>query len=351
MSAMKLTVPLPRVLPGAATDVYVVAEWRKRIGEAVQQGETLALVRPAAGDDGEAAPPVPVPSPAFGVLSRLGALAGEAVEVGEPLAVLAGVPEPLEGGGSNGAAVPLPPRPLYVPRGPEEVVALSAADRALGEHFALSARTMPHVYTVAQADVSEPLRLSGRAGNDTPLPLLALVVHAVAAGLRRHPALNAQRVTPAEVRRKGYVHVGLALRGSADGRLAVPVVRDADRRSLPDLAREVANLTARARSGALTEDDVRPGATFTVALTETAAPGVLYQTALLHRPQAALLSVGPVVRAPAVVAGPDGAEVVAVRPQVSLCLAHDTRIVPGEDAIAFLGAVVEGLSDAAYLFG
>jgi pyruvate/2-oxoglutarate dehydrogenase complex dihydrolipoamide acyltransferase (E2) component len=349
MSAMKLTVPLPRMLPGAATDVYVVVEWRKRIGEAVQQGETLALVRPAGGGD-ETAPPVPVPSPVFGVLSRLGALAGEAVEVGEPLAVLAGVPEPLEGGGPGDGA-PLPPRPVYVPRGPEEVVALLPGDRALGEHFALSARTAPHVYTVAQADVSEPLRLSARAGGDgEPLPLLAFVVHAVAAGLRRHPALNAQRVAPGEVRRKGYVHVGLALQGT-DSRLAVPVVRDADRRSLPDLAREVANLTARARSGALTEDDVRPGATFTVALTETAAPGVLYQTALLHRPQAALLSVGPVVRAPAVVAGPDGAEVVAVRPQVSLCLAHDTRIVPGEDAIAFLGAVVEGLSDAAYLFG
>lgn len=340
---MRRTVVLPAGLAPEADSggVFVVAEWRVALGGVAQEGEPLAMVRPGLSPD---APAVPVPSPAFGVLARRVAAVGEALQAGEPLAVLAGVPEAV----TAPPDLPVAARPVYVPRGPEEAVSPSPADRALGEHLALSARVSPHVFSVAQADVSEPLRLLGRVagGAGPPLSLLAFVVHAAAAALRRFPALNAQFVTEGEARRKGYVHVGVALRDGA-GRLAVPVLRDADRLGLPSLARELAALTERARAGALREGDVRPGATFTLA---EAPAGVLYQTPILHRPQAAFLSVGPVVRAPAVVTADDGTQTLAVRPQATLCLAHDARLVDGAEAAAFLGAVVEGLSDAGYLF-
>lgn len=345
-ATVRRTVVLPQGFSTAGADesggVFVVAEWRKQVGDVVQEGEPLVSVRPGLTPD---APSVLVPSPAFGVLARRVASVGEALEAGEPLAVLAGVPDAVT------AALPsdLPTaRPVYVPRGPEEAATLSAADRALAEHLALSARVSPHVFTVATADVSEPLRLIGRTtvSDAPPLTLLTFVVHATAAALRRFPALNAQFVSEGEVRRKGYVHVGVALRDGAD-RLAVPVLRDADRLGLPALARELAALTERARTRTLREADVRPGATFTLS---EAPAGVLYQTPILHLPQAAFLSVGPVVRAPAVVTGADGAEALAVCPRATLCLAHDARLVDGVEAAAFLGAVIEGLSDAGYLF-
>jgi pyruvate/2-oxoglutarate dehydrogenase complex dihydrolipoamide acyltransferase (E2) component len=331
---LKYTVTLPP-LPGATSDVFLVTEWRKEIGEMVAAGDTLAVLRA-----GDTSAETPVPSPAFGILSRKVVLAGEAIETGEPLAVLAGVPESLLTGEER---VPdaFAARPPYVPGGPEEVVTLTPTQRAVSEHMSRSAQASPHVYTFTAVDVGEVLRLAARIEAD----LLPFVVGAVASALTRHPEVNAERTGEGQVRRKRYVHIGVALRTDA-GELSVPVVRDADRKSVRALAREVAALIEQARAGTLPPDALR-GATFTVSAEGgAAATGVRIQTPILHQPQAALLRLGTVERTPVAVSE----DRIEARPVLHLCLAHDARVVPDGAAAAFLADVKAELEEARFLF-
>lgn len=349
--SVKYTVTMPPLPAAASDDVFVLDAWEKDLGDVVYEGDTLALVRPGLLGDGA---PVPVPAPTFGVLARRSVLPGEAIEVGEPLAVLAGVPVP-----ATPPAEPAPelPLPVYAPNGPEEAAARTPLDAALAAHHAHSWRESPHVFTVAVADVTEAVRLCARvargetvSGEAMALTLLPFVLRAAADALTRFPTLNsrfAEMGDGAEVCLRRYVRLGWVTRDGA-GREVVPVVRDPDRASVLALARELADQAERARAGTLTEADVC-GATFTVAETP---PGVLYQTPVLHRPQAALLAFGAPAREPVVVGGEeDGtAERIEVRSRVRLCLAHDARLVPPADAAAFLTEVAAILGDARFLF-
>jgi pyruvate/2-oxoglutarate dehydrogenase complex dihydrolipoamide acyltransferase (E2) component len=324
---VRFTVTLPSV-DGLTNDTGVVAEWRKQIGEMVGPGDVLAVVGATE-----------VPSPAFGILAKMVVLPGEAIEVGEPLAVLSGVPEPLVTGQEK-IPEPFAVRPAYVPGGPEEVRLLSSVEQAVARHMERSVQASPHVFTVATVDMSEVVRLSERSG----LPGLPFVVHATAESLTRYPLLNAQMVGEAEVRLKRYVHVAVARRttGNNGGRLTAPVLRDADTKSLMALARELGDLFAAADAGTLTPDTQR-GATFTVA---EAPGGVLYQTPILHQPQSAQLSIGAIARTP--IASED--DTVTVRPVAHLCLAHDARLIDGNTAAAFLSDIKRGLEEARFLF-
>jgi pyruvate/2-oxoglutarate dehydrogenase complex dihydrolipoamide acyltransferase (E2) component len=111
-----------------------------------------------------------------------------------------------------------------------------------------------------------------------------------------------------------------------------------------DAARTIADLTNRARTNTLLPDEVR-GATFTVTQA-TASDGIIWQTPIIHQPQAAMLSIGSVTRTP--VALED--DTVVVRPVLHLCLSHDARIVDGDTAGQFLAAVKRGLEEAQFLF-
>jgi pyruvate/2-oxoglutarate dehydrogenase complex dihydrolipoamide acyltransferase (E2) component len=319
---MKYTVILPR-LRGLSGDIGLVSSWRKEIGEAVQAGEALAVV---GGEE--------VTSPAFGILIKKVVLPGEAIEVGEPLAILSGV---LEEFVSGAEAIPEPfaVRPPYIPGGPEEIIPLAPARQAVARHMARSMQESPHVITVQPVDMSEVMRLS--AG--IRIPVLPFVLSAAASALTQFPDLNAERIGYAEIRRKRYIHIAVPVR-RADGTLAVPVLKDADRKSIRSLAREWEELRQAAETGILPPDAQR-GATFTVA--ETAA---LYRTPILHQPQSAILSVGAVARVP--VAMDD--DTVSVRPVLHLCLAHDARVADGEIAAAFLTEIGRHLEEAQFLF-
>jgi pyruvate/2-oxoglutarate dehydrogenase complex dihydrolipoamide acyltransferase (E2) component len=320
---MKYTVLLPRV-SGLTGDVGLVSSWRKEIGEAVQSGDILAVVGGAE-----------VVSPAFGILARKVVLPGEAIEVGEPLAILSGVPEEFVTG-AEAISEPFALRPPYIPGGPEEIVPLSPVRQAIARHMARSIQESPHVVTVLPVDMSEVMRLAARVG----VPVLPFVLSAAASALKQFPDLNAERVGYAEVRRKQYVHIAVPVR-RADERLVVPVLRDTDRKSIRSLAREWEELRAQAVAGTLSPDAQR-GATFTVVEVADA----LYQTPVLHQPQSAILSMGAVTRTP--VAADD--DTVTVRPVAHLCLAHDARVADGETAAAFLQEVRRHLEEARFLF-
>lgn len=351
---MRYTVTLPRQT--AEAEAYTVASWHVQIGDHVEPGDALLSVRAAETDaSADGATTSAVVSPVYGVLARRMVLPGENIEVGEPLAVLSGVPEPV-------SAPTMAPSPPAVPapdvaRGLEEVVPYSAARRLLAEHDARSWTGSPHVVTVATADITEVERLRARvaqsldAREGLKLGLLPFLLSVTGAVLVAHPALNAtagdengRSGALIGTRQKRHVAIGVPLATGAGGRVAVPVVRIPEKKSIVALAREWDDLARRAHAGALTPAE-QQGATFTIAPSEPHSD-VLFQTTILHRPQAALLSVGAVVRTP--VALPD--DTVAIRPILHLCLTHDARVVTGSEAIAFLSAVKRGLEEAQFLF-
>ena len=337
---MRFTVVLPADPAETGADVFTLVAWRKQIGDLIQQGETLATVRPL--DSGTASREIEIPSPAFGILARKSVLEGDGIESGEPLGVLSGVPEPLQSPHATPAAFAAP---IYVPAGPEETITRSAAEQLLSLHNARSLRTSPHVTTVTTVDLGEVMRLRERVAaslterEGITLDILPFVLSVVGASLLQFPLLNAQLGGKGdEVRLRRYVNLAFTVGG------AVPVIRSPETMSILGLARTVADLKSRALTHSLHPNELR-NATFTV--TEAAdSAGILWQTPIIHQPQAAILSVGATVKTPVVLED----DTIAVRPVLHLCLAHDARLVDNETASQFLAAIKQGLEEAQFLF-
>jgi pyruvate dehydrogenase E2 component (dihydrolipoamide acetyltransferase) len=152
-----------------------------------------------------------------------------------------------------------------------------------------------------------------------------LVVRAVAVALAAHPEVNASFGGDAILRHK-HVNVGVAV-ALEDG-LVVPVVKDADRKSVTAIGAEVKDLAARARAGRLKLDEMT-GGTFSVS--NLGMFGIDAFTAVINPPEAAILAVGATVDEPVVVDGQ-----VQVRPRTRLTLTVDHRVLDGAAAAAFL---------------
>lgn len=316
---MKYTVTVPDLAIASCT----LTEWRKEIGDYVAAGDVLAIC-------GEAE----VSSPAFGILNRKYAQPGQAVEAGEPLALLAGVPEPLV---TETSRLPdtFAVRPPSLPIGPEEISPLTPRAQVIAQALSRATAHVPHIFTSTTVDMSEVARLAQR----TQIPPLLFLAHVVASALSQYPELNSELVDTSTVRRKRYVH--LAVRFQRAGTTFAPVLRDADRRSLRSLAGEWQDLCSAADANQLPPESAR-GATFTISETSAA----VLQSPLLHLPQVGHLRIGGMEPRPVALSD----STLVVRPVAALCLAHDARIVPDETAAAFLSEVRTGLEEARFLF-
>ncbi|MGZ6652108.1 MAG: 2-oxo acid dehydrogenase subunit E2 [Solirubrobacteraceae bacterium] len=177
--------------------------------------------------------------------------------------------------------------------------------------------------------------LQQEAGDLRPPSPTHLVLRAVALALREHPRLNA-RIGEEAVEVAGDVNLGLAV--SLDEGVIVPVIRDADRKSVPELAREAGELAAAARAGTLPGTALRDG-TFTVST--LGATGIDWFTPILNAPQVGILGVGAVAER---VVARGGNAVVA--PTMMLTLVFDHRAVDGYAAAQLLAAVRDRLERA-----
>jgi 2-oxoisovalerate dehydrogenase E2 component (dihydrolipoyl transacylase) len=160
------------------------------------------------------------------------------------------------------------------------------------------------------------------------LTLLPFVLKAACEAIREVPLVNASW-TAQGIQVHRQVHLGIAV-ALEDG-LVVPVIREADGRSIAGLARAAAELAERARQGRLAPDDLA-GATFTV--NNTGALGIVLSQAIIPRPQAALMTMEAAVKRPVVLA-----DAIAIRSIMNLTLSLDHRVLDGAVAAQFLRAV------------
>ncbi len=220
--------------------------------------------------------------------------------------------------------------------GPVERVAASHLRKVIAEAMTFSRHTSAHVTHVDEADVTDLLAAYQRAKpliekEGVKLSLLAYFVKAAVAALRAHPLLNASYDEKAgEIVFKRYYHIGLAV-DTPEG-LVVPVLRDADRKDLVQIAREVADLAQRARERKLGLPEIR-GASFT--LTNIGPVGGLFATPIIHQPELAIVGLHAIKDRPAVVNG----QVVA-RKMMYLSVSFDHRIVDGAEAARFMSDLV-----------
>lgn len=219
------------------------------------------------------------------------------------------------------------------PKPAERGTRLSGMRRTIAQRMTESLQNTAQVTVFTEVDVTELVALRERLKQDFKVSYTDLIVQAAARALERHPKVNASLIDDRVVQHDN-VHIGVAV-ALEDG-LIVPVVRDANHKSLRDIAAEIRELAERARDEQLTPDDVS-GATFSV--TNLGAYGIDGFTPILNVPEAAILGVGRIMEKPAAYRGS-----VALRYMLVLSLTFDHRVVDGAPASAFLQTVANMLS-------
>jgi pyruvate dehydrogenase E2 component (dihydrolipoamide acetyltransferase) len=322
---------------GMAQDTGKVLRWLKSEGASVTRGEPLLEIETDKVT-------VEIESPADGTLAGIRAAEGADVPVGQAVAVILGAGEELE----LELSVTGVQRPLASPKarrlaaergvdlaslagaGPGGAIVASDLDetpsarRLTAERTAVSWREVPHFYLRREVDASA-LQSAREAARSLGATHTDLLVALVAAALRRHPGVNATWRENA-VRLEDRVNVGIAV--AVDTGLVVPVVHDADRLDVGEIAARRASLVEAARTGRLRPADVTDG-TFTVS--NLGMYGVDSFDAIVNAPQVAILAVGRISDRLVPVAGGT-----AVRPMLQLSMSFDHRAVDGARGAEFL---------------
>lgn len=241
-------------------------------------------------------------------------------------------------------AVPAP-APAAGPR-PGQRLPLRGVRRVIAEAMVRSKHTAPHVTVMDEVEVSALVALREEArrlaeARGVKLTYLPFIVKAAVAALREFPYLNASLDDERqEIVLHDRYHIGIAT--DTEAGLMVPVVRDADRKRLIDLAAEIAGLAGRAQAGKLSLDELK-GGTFTISNIGAVGAGTVF-TPVINHPEVAILGVGTLAEKPVV---KDGA--LAVGKVLHLSLSFDHRVVDGAMAGRFLRRVMDLLANPTML--
>jgi 2-oxoglutarate dehydrogenase E2 component (dihydrolipoamide succinyltransferase) len=379
---------------GESVEEGVITRWLKAVGDTVEADEPLLEVATDKVD-------TEIPAPCSGIIRELLAEENDTVAIGEPLAVIdSGDSTPTD---TTPAAEPPPaestPEPLAAEPDPEPSASespaasqLSAdttpADRATIDEFAVSAaapaqaptaaptaqmtpatgkpekmtrlrqtiakrmveslQVSAQLTTVVEANITALAHLRAQRKDEfylrtrTKLSFLPFFAKAAVEALADYPMLNASvSADNSQVTYHKERHLGIAV-DSPKG-LMVPVICDASELSIEGLAKAIADLAERTRTGKIGPDELT-GGTFT--LTNTGSRGALFDTPIINQPQTGILGTGAVVDRVVPTADGFGGHSLAVCSMVYLSITYDHRIVDGADAARFLGAIKNRLENA-----
>ena len=220
--------------------------------------------------------------------------------------------------------------------GPVRREQLSRMRRTIAANMLRSVSTIPHLTNFDDADVTELDRLrkasaAEHAKANVKLTARSLVIKAVSLSLRLHPAINASvDMEKGELLFKEYVNVGLAV--DTPRGLVVPVLRECDQLSIPQIAQAIAETAEKAKHAQYSIEDLR-GGTFTIS--NLGAIGGTYSTPIINWPEAAILLVGRSRKMPVV-----HEDRIEPRLMMPLSLSYDHRIIDGAMAARFLKEVI-----------
>jgi 2-oxoglutarate dehydrogenase E2 component (dihydrolipoamide succinyltransferase) len=236
------------------------------------------------------------------------------------------------------ARAPSPAQPDDAAR--EERVRMSRLRQTIARRLKEAQNTAAMLTTFNEVDMSAVVKLRTdyrelfEKKHGAKLGFMGFFVKASVQALKEIPAVNGE-IDGDEIVYKNYYHIGIAV--GTDKGLVVPVVRDADGKSLAEIEKTVADLGKRAREGTLSLEELQ-GGTFTI--TNGGIYGSLMSTPILNAPQSGILGMHKIEERPVAVAGK-----VEIRPMMYLALSYDHRIVDGREAVTFLVRVKESLED------
>ena len=253
-------------------------------------------------------------------------------------------PAPVSSGASvapQGQRAPVPPS--TVSDGSRETrEKMSTRRRRIAENLLQAQHATAHLTTFNEIDMSAVEALRGRIKEriekeqGVRLSVMPFFVKAACLALKTYPVVNSQ-IDGDSVVYKHYVNMGIAV--ASEGGLVVPNIKDADRKGLLDIARDIAAVAKKARDGKLTMEDLT-GGTFTI--TNGGVFGSLVSTPILNYPQVGILGLHKIQERPMAIAGK-----VEIRPMMYVALSYDHRIIDGQQAVLFLVRVKELMEDPA----
>jgi 2-oxoglutarate dehydrogenase E2 component (dihydrolipoamide succinyltransferase) len=372
----KITVEVPSVTGGVLKKRFAkegdVVKLDQMLAEVDEKAEAVAGAKREAGSGkGPAAAPSPASAPA----QTAAAAAGRATETrvapaAQRIAAEQGLDlSKVKGTGRDGVVskadvleqqtAPGPQRPAAAPPPPPASRILLPADqratretrekmstrrKRIAEHLLESQHATAHLTTFNEIDMSAVETLRGRIKEriekqyGVRLSFMPFFVKAACAALKQFPVVNAQ-VDGDTIVFRHYVNMGIAVASEAG--LVVPNIKDADRKGMLDLGREIVEIAKRAREGKLTMDDLS-GGTFTI--TNGGVFGSLVSTPIINYPQVAILGLHKIQERPVAVEGK-----VEIRPMMYVALSYDHRVIDGQQAVLFLVRIKELMEDPALL--
>ena len=227
----------------------------------------------------------------------------------------------------------------------DQIVKMDRMRKMIAENMLLSKQISPHVTNFIEADVTNivlwrnKMKDTFQKKEGQKLTYMPIFIEAVAKALKDFPGVNASVEDDNIILRKN-INIGIAV-ALPSGNLIVPVIKNADQKSLLGITIDLNTLAENARSNKLNPDSIQ-GGTFTISNFGTFKN--LTGTPIINQPQVAILATGTIEKKPAVLETPTG-DVIAVRHKMMLGLTYDHRIVDGALGGAFLKAIADYLEN------
>lgn len=229
--------------------------------------------------------------------------------------------------------VPVVPGDIEIP--------VSGVRKAIAANMIRSKHEAPHAWTMIEVDVTNLVEYRNSIKNEFKkkegfnLTFFAFFVKAVAQALKEFPQINSMWAGDKIIQKKD---INLSIAVATDDALFVPVIKNADEKTIKGIAREIGELAGKVRSGKLTSAEMS-GGTFTV--NNTGSFGSIQSNGIINYPQAAILQVESIVKRPVVVNN----GMIAVRDMVNLCMSLDHRVLDGLVCGRFLQRIKEILEN------
>jgi len=255
-----------------------------------------------------------------------------------PVAVQA---EAVKAPASAPVAETKPAAPVSVPTSVGDIeIPVNGVRKAIAANMLRSKHEAPHAWMMVEVDVTNlvnyrnSIKDTFKQKEGYSLTFFAFFVKAVAQALKEFPQINSMWAGDKIIQKKD---INLSIAVATDDALFVPVIKNADEKTIKGIAREITELAKKVRTGKLKSDEMQ-GGTFTV--NNTGSFGSVASAGIINYPQAAILQVENIVKRPAVVNG-----MIGVRDMVNLCLSLDHRVLDGLICGKFLARVKEILEN------
>ena len=345
---MSAEIKVPAV--GESISSGIISLWHRQDGEYVRTGDllfTLDTDKVSTEVAAQAAGLVRIKAPADTEV-KIGEVVGLIEEAPEPAApVAAPTLAPVVSVAPSTPATPALSSPVELEPQERRVTRkkLSPLRKKISTQLVAAQRNAAILTTFNECDMSAVMKLRAdvqetfQAKYGIKLGFMSFFIKAVVDALKSEPQINS-RLDGDELVRNHFYDIGVAV-GTERG-LIVPVIRDADRKTFPELEQDLAFYAKKARDGAITIEDLQ-GGVFTIS--NGGVYGSLLSTPILNPPQSGILGMHKIQERPVALDGQ-----VDIRPVMYLALSYDHRVVDGKEAVTFLVRVKEAIENPVRLF-